>query len=150
MDDARQIENLLYLYAEKIDAGDFAGVAALFRDADIVAPAHNSVVSGEEAVLAMYQQSTRLYADSNTPKTRHLISNVIIEHCQARQRDGAFLLYRAAGHRCTGLTAYYRGRYRMNWARGRRVGFARREMHVDLVGDLSQHLLFELAGAKPP
>ena len=64
MDDTRQIENLLYLYAEKIDAGDFAGLAALFRDADIVAPARNGVVSGEEAVLAMYQQSTHLKPDT--------------------------------------------------------------------------------------
>ncbi len=146
MDDARQIENLLYLYAEKIDAGDFAGVAALFRDADIVAPAHNSVVSGEEAVLAMYQQSTRLYADSNTPKTRHLISNVIIEHSPDAVSATARSCYTVLqATDALALQPIISGRYRDELCKRDGVwGFARREMHVDLVGDLSQHLLFEL------
>ena len=33
MDDARLIENLIYEYAERIDDGDLAGVAELFRHA---------------------------------------------------------------------------------------------------------------------
>ena len=35
MDSARAIENLLYTYAERIDAGDFDGVAALFEHATV-------------------------------------------------------------------------------------------------------------------
>ena len=31
IDSAREIENLLHLYAERIDAGDLDGVAELFR-----------------------------------------------------------------------------------------------------------------------
>jgi len=32
-DGAREIENLVYTYAERLDAGDLDGVAALFADA---------------------------------------------------------------------------------------------------------------------
>jgi len=37
MDSARQIEDLLYTYAERIDAGDLDGVAALFEHGRICA-----------------------------------------------------------------------------------------------------------------
>ncbi len=146
MDDARAIENLLYRYAELIDGGDFAGIGHLFREAEIHAPAHNSVVKGAEQVSAMYRESARLYADSGTPKTRHLISNAIIEVAA----DGASAEARSCytvlqATEALPLQAIISGRYRDqlrkcdgDWQ------FARREMHVDLVGDLSQHLLFSL------
>ncbi len=146
MDDARAIENLLYRYAELIDAGDFAGIADLFRDAEIHAPAHNSVVKGAEQVLAMYRQSTRLYADSGTPNTRHLISNAIIEVAADGVSAEARSYYTVLqATEALPLRAIISGRYcdqlrkcDGDWQ------FVRREMHVDLIGDLSQHLLFQL------
>ena len=35
MEDSRQIENLIYRYAEHIDEGNLAEVAELFRDAEL-------------------------------------------------------------------------------------------------------------------
>ena len=42
MEDSRIIENLIYLYAERIDAGDLEGVAELFSNGEIASPAHNA------------------------------------------------------------------------------------------------------------
>ena len=78
MDDYRAIENLMYRYAFLLDDGDLTGVAELFRHGEIVAPASDSVVKGYDAVLQMYQQSTRLF-ECGTPRTKHIISNTHIE-----------------------------------------------------------------------
>ncbi len=80
-DAAREIENLLYIYAERIDAGDLAGVAELFSHGRIRpgpdAPPE-ATFEGREQVLGMYQEATRLH-DDGTPLTRHVTTNAIIE-----------------------------------------------------------------------
>lgn len=145
MDDARQIENLIYTYAERIDAGDLAGVAELFRDAEIVSPAHGSRSAGYDEVLALYRASCRLYEDTGTPKTRHTTTNVIIEIAPSGNEAGArasYTVFQATDQ--LPLQPIIVGRYA---DRFRRTGdgwqFARREMYVDLVGDLSAHLLYD-------
>ena len=80
-DAAREIENLLYTYAERIDAGDLEGVADLFVHGRILpsadAPTDRAIV-GRDRVLALYRGSTRLY-DDGTPRTKHVTTNTIIE-----------------------------------------------------------------------
>ena len=75
MSDETEIANLLFEYAARIDAGDFAGVAELFRDGRILT--EFGEVVGYEAVLDMYRSSTRLYPDG-TPRTRHITTNLAI------------------------------------------------------------------------
>ena len=80
-DSARLIENLLYTYAERIDAGNLEGVADLFAHGRIVASPEapmETVVAGRDEVLGMYQSSTRLYP-CGTPRTKHVTTNAIIE-----------------------------------------------------------------------
>src|SRR5262245_43723253 len=80
-DSAREIENLLYSYAERIDGGDLEGVADLFAHGRILPSpdaARTVEFAGREAVLGMYKAATRLYPDG-TPRTRHVTSNAIIE-----------------------------------------------------------------------
>ena len=147
MEDSRIIENLIYTYAELIDAGDLEAVAALFRDAEICAPgAGGEPVAGYDAVLAMYQAACRIYEDTGTPKTRHLTSNVIVE------LDGD----RAAARSCYTvfqatesfpLQPIISGRYHDSFERdGGGWRFRRREMYVDLLGDCSAHLLYSAEG----
>ena len=50
MDDGRRIEHLLYLYAERIDAGDFQGVGELFSGGQIVGPDGNVIARGSAEV----------------------------------------------------------------------------------------------------
>ena len=65
-DAAREIENLLYTYAERIDAGDLEGVADLFAHGRI-SPSPDAkpeqAVIGRDRVLALYQGATRIYDD---------------------------------------------------------------------------------------
>lgn len=143
-DNAREIENLVYAYAERIDAGDLAGVAELFRNGRLQ-PAPGFVLEGAEAVLGLYTGATRLY-DDGTPRTRHVTTNVIVEvdddagtgHARSyysvlQQTDELPLQTIIAGH------------YRDTFHRiDDRWWFDTREMFVDLTGDLTHHLLFEL------
>jgi 3-phenylpropionate/cinnamic acid dioxygenase small subunit len=79
-DSAREIENLLYTYAERIDAGDLDGVAALFTHGRICGGEDGppeTVFEGSTRVRQMYDMATRLY-DDGTPKTKHLTSNAQI------------------------------------------------------------------------
>lgn len=145
MDDSRQIENLIYSYAEKIDAGDLDGVAQLFRDAEIVAPAHGSRQVGYQQVLAMYQHSTRIYESTGTPKTKHLTTNVIIDIAEGAVTASArsyFTVIQATD--ALPLQPIISGRYRDSFDKVDGVWrFSCREMNVDLLGDLSAHLLYD-------
>ena len=82
VDSAREIENLLYTYAERIDAGDLDGVADLFAHGRIHGQENGppeTVFEGRDAVRALYGMATRIYEDTGTPKTKHLTTNAIIE-----------------------------------------------------------------------
>lgn len=145
MDDCRQIENLIYSYAESIDNGDLEAVAELFRDAEIVAPAQGSRQAGYDEILAMYQLSCRIYPSTGTPLTRHLTTNVIIELAGNQDCASArsyFTVIQAT--EALPLQAIIAGRYRDNFKKvDGSWQFTRREMIVDLIGDCSSHLLYD-------
>jgi ketosteroid isomerase-like protein len=145
MDDSRQIENLIYSYAEYIDNGDLEGVAELFRAAEIVAPAQHSQQAGFDQVLAMYQASCRVYEDSGTPLTKHLTTNVIIELDESGLEASArsyFTVIQATP--ALPLQPIISGRYRDQFTKHPQGWqFTRREIWVDLMGDLSAHLLYD-------
>ncbi|MDH3686037.1 MAG: nuclear transport factor 2 family protein [Myxococcales bacterium] len=139
------IENLLHTYAERIDAGDFAGVGELFADAVILGPDGTPVAEGATAAQRLYEKSTRRYEDG-TPRTRHVTSNLILEVDEAAGE---------ATGRCTyivfqslpdfPLQPIVTGRYHDRFLRdedGWR--FRERRMFVDMAGDLSRHLQIEL------
>ncbi len=145
MSDESNIAGLLFEYARRIDAGDFEGVAELFREGRIVTDFGEAV--GYQAVLEMYQSSTRLYPDG-TPRTRHLTTNLDIRladdvaHC-----NSCFTVMQSLED--FPLQAIISGRYRdtlVRDARGWR--FEQRRMLPDMLGDLSRHLLFELAAGE--
>ncbi|MBN7798612.1 nuclear transport factor 2 family protein [Parahaliea mediterranea] len=143
VDDYRAIENLIYRYAERIDAGDLEGVAELFRHGAITAPAHDSRVEGYRAVLDMYRASCRIYPETGTPRTRHITTNVLVEVAgeEAIARS-TFTVLQAT--ESLPLQPIITGRYSDRFQR--RDGawvFRERAMHVDFVGDCSAHLLYE-------
>ena len=77
MNTATEITNLLYRYNEYIDKGDFAGAAGMFKDAKLKLRGHDELQSGAE-VLPMLQHFVIIYPDG-TPKTKHIVTNPIIE-----------------------------------------------------------------------
>ncbi len=147
-DAAREIENLLYIYAERIDAGDLAGVAELFSHGRIRpgpdAP-EEATFEGREQVLGMYQAATRLH-DDGTPLTRHVTTNAIIEVDDAAGTGSARSCYTVFQRTdALALQPIISGRYHDTFQRiDGRWWFDTRIMLVDLVGDLSQHLLYPL------
>lgn len=74
---ALEITNLLYRYAELIDAGDLAGAAELFKNAKIKMGGHDSP-QDHHALLESWRKFIRLYP-CGTPRTKHVITNPIVE-----------------------------------------------------------------------
>lgn len=154
MDDARQIENLLYTYAERIDAGDLAGVAELFthgRIAGVENPPPEAVFEGRNGVAKLYESSTRLYDDDGTPKTHHITSNVRIEVADDGQRASSRSYYCVTqATEALPLQPIITGRYHDTFHRvDGEWWFDTRVMFVDQVGDLSHHLKYDLSQAMP-
>lgn len=143
-DAALAIPNLLYTYADLIDAGDFAGAAALFRRGAVISG--EARIEGEAAIAEMWRGWVRLYADG-TPRTRHLITNPIIELApdgeSATARSQWTVLQATDGF---ALQPIATGRYHDRFARmdGQWCFTERRYAQVDLVGDMSAHLLRQL------
>lgn len=143
-DNCRAIENLVYTYAERIDRGDLAGVAELFRNGRIQA-GPGVVFEGSDQVRRMYDGATRLYADG-TPRTRHVTTNVMVEVDDAAGTAAARSYYTVFQQTDElPLQAIIAGHYHDTFHRvDGEWCFDTREMFVDLTGDLSRHLLFEL------
>ena len=143
-DACRSIENLIYSYAERIDAGDFAGVAALFRHGRIEA-VPGVFIEGEDQVLGLYESSTRRY-DDGTPRTRHMTTNVMITVDDTGDTANARTYYTVFQQTeelplQPIISGHYHDSFHLvdgEWC------FDTRQMFVDLTGDLSHHLLFEL------
>ena len=147
-DAAREIENLLHTYAERIDAGDLEGVADLFAHGRILASAdapHEQSFDGRDRVLALYRGSTRLYGDGS-PHTKHVTTNSIIEvdeNADTASARSYFTVFQQVED--LPLQPIICGRYNDTFRRIEgRWCFDTRIMTVDLVGDLSHHLLYEL------
>jgi ketosteroid isomerase-like protein len=141
------ITKLVYTYAERIDLGDFDGVAELFDRATLTFEGYGDAVTGREAIARLYERSTRRYEDG-TPRTKHVMTNVMVDVAEdgdaATSRSYFTVLQAVPG--VLALQPVIAGRYRHTYARDD-DGWHVVTMHViiDLVGDLSQHMLFDLA-----
>ncbi|RUP27967.1 MULTISPECIES: nuclear transport factor 2 family protein [Mycolicibacterium] len=133
--DKLEIAELLYRYAELIDAGDFDGVGNLLGRGNFMG------VAGAEAIAALFAKSTRRFPDhGNTPRTRHLVLNPIVEldgdtaharstFCVVQQTD------------TVPLQPIVVGRYADTFARDDAGWyFTERVVDVQMIGDVSDHL----------
>lgn len=144
--DTCAIKQLIYQYADHIDRGDLRAVAAMFSRGRVIATdkdGRETEFEGEEAVYRLMAAFTRLYPDDGTPHTKHMTTNVMIEleadgqsastqaYCIVFQALPDFPLQPVIGMR-------YHDRFEKTDEGWR---FSRRRMEVDLLGDLSRHLL---------
>jgi 3-phenylpropionate/cinnamic acid dioxygenase small subunit len=141
-----EIAALVYAYAERIDGGDFDGVADLFADAEITAEGTDRRWRGRDEVRRLYESGTRRHADG-TPRTKHVTTNLVIDVDEvagtAAARSYYTVLQAVPGE--LALQPIVAGRYRDRFERARGGWrFAGRHMVVDLVGELGSHLLFDL------
>jgi hypothetical protein len=139
--DETAICNLLHLYAERVDLGDGAGVAALFSRAHVKWGAQADVTYGAEPIARLYANVIKLHEDG-TPRTHHLITNPIIEiaadgqtaTCRSYytviQQTAAVPLQVIAGGRYHDGFEKFDGAWR----------FARREYFMDFRGAVHDHV----------
>lgn len=136
------ITNLLYRYAELMDAGDLEGVAALFRHARVKSGPSGDVVDAD-GLLALWRSHVKIHPDG-TPRTKHVVTNPIVEVDAAAGtatcRSYYMVLQAVPG---LPLQAICAGRYHDAFVRvDGEWRFAERDYTLlDLVGDVSQHLL---------
>jgi 3-phenylpropionate/cinnamic acid dioxygenase small subunit len=142
--DVDAITALVMTYAERLDAGDLDGVAALFTNATWRSPARTEPLRGAEQVRRAYD-GVLLY--DGIPATRHVITNLVVEidpPDRARARS-YFTVFQARPD--FPLQAVICGRYHDAFERVDGAWrFADRLILPDLIGNLSRHLRAPLEG----
>jgi SnoaL-like domain len=134
------IANLLGRYAEAIDAGRLEQAAELFANARV------KVGEGQEldsaALLAMWKSLIVLYPDG-TPRTKHVITNLIINVDEAHGAASVRSYYTVFQKTDDlPLQAICAGRYDDTFERADDVWRWKYRDYslLDLIGDLSRHL----------
>ncbi len=144
------IENLLYTYGELIDAGDFEGIGKHLSHAVLTSEGTDMETRGANAIAQQYRATTRLYPETGTPRTKHVITNLIIDVDEEAGTGRCRSCYTVFQQTDTlPLQPIISGRYHHTFERVDGVWRAlTHHFFVDLVGDLSQHLLIDIDAAK--
>jgi 3-phenylpropionate/cinnamic acid dioxygenase small subunit len=141
----------MYRYTELMDAADFDALAAMFAHAVLTNEGYDGEVRGGESIAKLYRRTNRVH-DDGTLRTRHVTANVIIDidatDSTATARSG-FVVFQQTP--TLPLQPVVTGRYRDRFARvDGEWRFTGRHITVDHVGDVREHLTFDLgAGATP-
>jgi 3-phenylpropionate/cinnamic acid dioxygenase small subunit len=143
-DDQLTIIELLYRYAELIDAGDFDGVGALLSRATFGGTGPQGV-SGAENIAKLFAKTTRRYPDhGNTPRTRHLVLNPIVElhgDGTAASRSTFCVLQDTAAVPIQPIVV---GRYFDTFGRDESGWhFTERKVEIQMIGNVSDHLMVD-------
>jgi 3-phenylpropionate/cinnamic acid dioxygenase small subunit len=141
------ITELLYRYAELIDAGDFDGVGQLLARATFGGTGPQGV-SGAENIAKLFAKTTRRYPEyGNTPRTRHLVLNPIVELSPERTATSRSTFCVVQNTETLPLQPIVVGRYfdafscdDAGWY------FTERKVEVQMIGDVSAHLMVDPRG----
>ncbi|TQK30844.1 nuclear transport factor 2 family protein [Arthrobacter sp. SLBN-53] len=133
-----QITELLYRYAELIDAGDFDGVGHLLGRGNFMG------VAGAEAIAKLFAVTTRRFPEhGNRPRTRHLVLNPIVDiDADSARARSTFVVVQQTD--TVALQPIVVGRYADTFARDEQGWyFTERRVDVEMVGDVSDHLMID-------
>jgi len=136
--DKLEITELLYRYAELIDAGDFDGVGALLGRGNFMG------VAGAHAIAGLFGATTRRFPEhGNRTGTRHLVLNPIVEiDGDAARARSTFCVVQQTD--TVALQPIVVGRYADAFARDEQGWhFIERRADVEMIGDVSDHLLID-------
>jgi len=146
--DKLDIIELLYRYAELIDAGDFDGVGALLSKASFGGTGPQGV-SGADNIAKLFAATTRRYPDhGNTPRTRHLVLNPIVDLAgdTATSRSTFCVVQDTESVPIQPIVV---GRYFDTFGRGPDVSdgwhFTERKVEIQMIGNVSDHLMVDPA-----
>ena len=132
----------MYGYAERVDLGDFAGVAELFAHAKYKGGGPDDPgVDGAGPVQQILESMVRRY-DDGTPRTKHVTTNLVIDADEdagtATARSYYTVLQQLDGFPLQPIIA---GRYHDAFERvDGEWRLTERVIFCDLIGDLSRHL----------
>jgi hypothetical protein len=145
LSDGDHVRNLLGRYCERLDAGDLIAVGALFAHGRLATEDGTVLATGADEVADFYRRGTRLHGGS--PRTKHLVIDTVLEPAM----DGAAIVARSsyvvlqAVDGELALQPIIAGRYVDSFDRGADGWtWAERRFAVDLMGDLSHHLAYQL------
>jgi 3-phenylpropionate/cinnamic acid dioxygenase small subunit len=142
-DDKLAVTELLYRYAELIDAGDFDGVGQLLARATFGGTGPQGV-SGAATIAKLFAKTTRRYPEhANTPRTRHLVLNPIVDvdgrtaaarstFCVVQNTETVPLQPIVVGRYFDAFSCDDSGWY-----------FTERRVEVQMIGDVSDHLMVD-------
>jgi hypothetical protein len=137
------IARLVFGYAERLDAGDLAGMAALFDGAQLrTASGDGATFTGAAEVLAAFDGSVQRFEDG-TPSTKHVTTNLIVDADEEAATASARSYFTVLQSRPSlPLQPIVAGRYHDTFARDPdgRWHFTDRLITIEHVGDVSQHL----------
>ena len=136
--DKLAVTELLYRYAELIDAGDFDGVGALLGRGNFMG------VAGAEKIAKLFATTTRRFPEhGNTPRTRHLVLNPIVDvDGDTASARSTFCVVQQT--ETVPLQPIVVGRYSDAFARDSTGWyFTERTVDVQMIGDVSDHLMID-------
>jgi 3-phenylpropionate/cinnamic acid dioxygenase small subunit len=142
--DKLEIAELLYRYAELIDAGDFDGVGQLLARSTFGGPASGSV-SGAENIAKLFAMTTRRYPEhGNTPRTRHLVLNPVVEFSGDGTAATRSTFCVMQDTETVSIQPIVVGRYYDAFARDDEGWyFTERKVDIQMIGDVSAHLMVD-------
>jgi 3-phenylpropionate/cinnamic acid dioxygenase small subunit len=147
-----QIANLLYRYAECIDTGNLEGAAELFEYARIRVggpdPGRDTIDAPR--LLGIWKSLIVLYPDG-TPRTKHVVSNPIIEVDEDAGTADCRSYYTVLQQTDElPLQPIVTGRYHDRFERvDGQWRFSYRDLTLmDMIGDISHHLAHPIAPGK--
>jgi 3-phenylpropionate/cinnamic acid dioxygenase small subunit len=135
------IARLLFTYAERLDAGDLGGMAALFEKATFRSADGAMVLTGTAEVRAAFAGSVQFH--DGTPATQHVTTNLYVDEDPDGRRavaHSAFTVLQAT--ETLPLQVVCAGRYRDEFVRDDSGWhFADRLVDIRFFGDVSQHIV---------
>jgi 3-phenylpropionate/cinnamic acid dioxygenase small subunit len=142
--DKLEITELLYRYAELIDAGDFDGVGRLLARSTFGGPASGSV-SGADNIAKLFAMTTRRYPEhGNTPRTRHLVLNPVVELSGDGTAATRSTFCVIQDTETVSIQPIVVGRYYDAFARDDQGWyFTERKVDIQMIGDVSAHLMVD-------
>ena len=142
--DKLEITELLYRYAELIDAGDFDGVGALLARSTFGGSGPQGV-SGADNIAKLFAATTRRYPEQgNAPRTRHLVLNPVVEVNADGTAAARSTFCVMQDTETVPIQPIVVGRYYDRF--GRDDGgwhFTERKVEIQMIGDVSAHLMVD-------
>jgi 3-phenylpropionate/cinnamic acid dioxygenase small subunit len=141
------ITNLMFRYAECVDQADFDGLSELFAHGRLGSDSAESDEGMTGAQVGRFYAATNKVHANGTLCTRHLSTNVRIdidEEADSATARSYYVVFQATGK--LPFQPIVGGRYEDRFERvDGEWRFAQRNVIVDQIGDMSEHLSFDLS-----